>query len=111
MIAVGQLAKAVIAAWLLVIGIGAATFGILTFVKSDGIGSDVSLPPGHWSMPRLQEDWPDEGAERPFLVPVIPEDQSIDMTLQSAAGAFAWRPIIPCVNRCAYPDNDSDFFR
>jgi hypothetical protein len=106
--------KGVIAAWLLVIGIGAASFGILSLLKRNGIGPDDALPPGHWSMPRLQESWPDEGAERPFLMPVIPQsnrDESIDMTLQSAAGALPWRLVMPCVTDCAYLDHKSDVSR
>ena len=114
MITAGPLVKAVIAAWLLVIGIGAASFGLLILLKPNGIRPDDTLPRGHWSMPRLQETWPDEGTESPFLVPVIPQsnrDESIDMTLQSAAGPLSWRLVMPCVNDCAYLDNKNDASR
>lgn len=70
-----SLLKAVVAAWLVAVGIGAITIGTMTFLKQDGASAENERPPTHWSVPRVQDSWPDEDAGGRLLVPMVPRSK------------------------------------
>jgi hypothetical protein len=67
-----SLLKAVVAAWLVAVGIGAITIGVLTFLKQDGVAAADERPQTHWSVRRMQGSWSDEDPADRLFVPVVP---------------------------------------
>jgi hypothetical protein len=59
--------KTVVAAWLVVIAIGATAIGSLSALERGDVPTDSLRPAGHWSVPRAQGIFLDDEAGLIFL--------------------------------------------
>jgi hypothetical protein len=85
---VSPLARALVAAWLIAIGIGVIALGALSLLKQGGIAGEHERSPAHWSVPRIQESWPDEDAGGSRFVPEVPRRTDSDAMIDSSAGGI-----------------------
>ena len=72
--------KAVVAAWLVAVAVGAITIGAMTFLKQDGVAAENERLRTHWSVRRVQDSSPDEDPRDRLFVPAVPQTESNEVS-------------------------------